>query len=68
MKDDDRLPDKMVEWTAGEVHSTEREGPVNAKDLNGVIEVLTRGTKRSSQSEDRRGWRKVALPSIKLFL
>jgi len=32
-----------------------REGPMHTKDLDWAIVVLTRGTKRSSRSEDLRG-------------
>ena len=37
-----------------------KEGPMHAKDLDWTIEVLTLGTKRSSRSEDWRGWREMA--------
>jgi len=57
-KNEERLPKSMVELTAGEVHFTKRH--IDAKDPNWAIEVRTRGTKRSSRSEDRRGRRKVA--------
>jgi len=37
-----------------------KERPKDAKNLDWTIEVLVQGTKRSSQSEYRRGQRKVA--------
>ena len=59
-KDENRLPEKMVDRTAGEKSLFHKEGPMDAKDLNWAIEVLTHGTKRSSRSQDRRRWREVA--------
>jgi len=49
----------MVELTAigSPFH---KEGPMDAEDLNWAIEVLTRGTKRSSRSEDLRGTREMS--------
>ena len=44
----------MVKRSAG-ASVFHKEGPMDAKDLNGAIWVLTEGTKTSSRSEDRRG-------------
>ena len=47
-------PERMVERREGG-SPFHREGPMQAKDLDLAIVVLTRGTKRSSRSEDLRG-------------
>jgi len=58
-KDEDRLPEMMMERTAAE-SLFPKEGPIDAKNLDWAIEVLTRETKRPSRSEYRRGRMELA--------
>jgi len=51
---------------AGSRPTFDKEGPMDAEDLNWAIEVMMWGTKRSSRSEDQRGRRKVAVMGRKV--
>jgi len=57
----------MVEQAAEKLFH--KEGPMDAKDLDWAIEVLTQGTERSSRSieEDGGKWQKATKTSVCLL-
>jgi len=64
-RDAEQDPDSKVKQRE-EGRAFQREGPMVAKDLVWAIAVLTRRTKRTCQSEERRGQRYFgATPSLK---